>query len=219
VSVPYSALIDASTFALLALSQYPYIVSFLAKSRPLEAEQVHGVNWPNYRTNFTLADEHPRAYPSWSWDMDRRRFEPTANVTDELRARSILAVVKCRTLAEMTYELSVARYPIWRGLLLQEQVYAAKKQQAQAYRDAGYPDDVLAYPYVLQYAEFSGLPLRAAADEILFKAQLDDDALLKTEALRLRYFKLVADAAKAEELVALLRGFREDIYHNAVHVL
>jgi hypothetical protein len=63
VSVPYSALIDASTLALLALSQYPYIISFLAKSQ-LEAEQAHGVNWPNYRTNFTLVEGPTTAYPS-----------------------------------------------------------------------------------------------------------------------------------------------------------
>jgi hypothetical protein len=141
-------------------------------------------------------------------------------LTEELQQRSEMAVRKCSALFEIVYEISVARYPIWRGLILQEQVYVSKKLQARRFKDMGYPElDLLLYPYVLQYADFSGLTPREAADEILFKARLDDDFLLKTEGLRLKYFKLVADAAEAETLASIRGEFRQEIYRNAVHLL
>jgi hypothetical protein len=213
---PFSALVDASTSALLSLSTQPNIISFLARSQPLEAEEWHGVNWPNYRSNFILANEAHKAYPNWTWHETARLFSPTAKelLTDELKRRAALAVRKCSALQEIIYELSVARYPLWRGLIMQETIYQTKKTQAQRFKDLGYPEiDILLYPYVLQYADFAGLTLRAAADEILFKAKLDDDGLLKSELLRLKYFNLVRDAE--DGLDTILKDFRWDMYRRS----
>lgn len=210
----YSALFDGSTTALLALSIYPNIISFLAKSSSLEAEQAHAVNWPNYRQNFTLVEQDPKTFPTWAWDIETRRFSLTPKhlVTAELRRRSDLAMKKAGALAEVSYELSVARYPVYRGVLLQEVVYAAKKEQAQRYNDLGHQEaDLLQYPYVMQYAEFAGLTPQAAADEILFKAKLDDDVLLTTELMRLKYFNAI-EAAPMERLDLILKQFRLEIY-------
>lgn len=211
--IPFSALFDAQTTALIALSQYPYIISFLAKSRTLEAEQAHAVNLPNYRANFTLVNQSYQVFPSWSWDMETRRFSPTPMhlITPELKQRSEMAMRKVVALAEIAYELSVARYPVWRGVLMQEMVYAAKRAQAQHYKD--HPGvDVMHYPYVMQYADFAGLTPHEAANEILFKARLDDDLLLNTEMTRLKYFGLVEVASAAKELDSILKQFRRDIY-------
>jgi hypothetical protein len=186
----------------------------LAKSPPLEAEEAHGVNWPNYRKNFPLEKVDSQTYPHWIWDGTARLFSPTPPelVIPELRQRSALAVKKCRALWEVIYELSALRYPVWRGLILQETVYAAKKAQAEKYKDAGYPKDALPYPYVLHYAEVSGLALRDAADEILFKARLDDETLARSELLRLKYFNLIKAAMATDELKSILDQFRSEAY-------
>jgi hypothetical protein len=214
---PISALVDAATSALLALSPYPYVVSYLAKSPPLEAEEYHGVNWPHYREKFPIKEGGFLSYPGWTWSLETRRFSrtPAPLVTPELKQRSLLAVKKCSALWEMVYELSVSRYAMWRGPILQETVYLAKRQQAQAYKDGGYPEgDILKYPFVLQYADLAGLTPRAAADEILFKARLDDELLARTEFLRLKYFNQLRDAAMVEEIEPILRTFRRETYRD-----
>lgn len=213
--MPYSALIDASTSALLALSTHAYVVSFLAKSQPLEAEQAHGVNWPNYYKSFPLEKADYRTYPNWTWDQNTRLFSPTAEnlVTSDLRQRSDLAVRKSAVLREIIYELSVTRYTVWKGPLMQEAIYLTKKMEAEKFRDAGYPEDkILSYPYVLQYADFAGFTMREAADEILFKARLDDEFLAKTELLRLRYFNSIRNAATSDDITRVLTEFRREIY-------
>ena len=208
---PYSALVDAATSALLVLSSYPYVVSYLAKSPSLEAEEFHGVNWPHYREKFPIKEGGYLSYPGWTWDAHTRRFSPTPEelITPELKQRSLLAVKKCSALWEMVYELSVSRYAMWRGPILQETVYLTKRQQALAYREE---HDILRYPYVLQYAELAGLTPRAAADEILFKGRLDDELLARTEFLRLKYFNQLRDAATVEEIEPILRTFRRETY-------
>jgi hypothetical protein len=210
---PFSALVDASTSALLCLSAQPNIISFLARSPPLQAEEWHSVNLPNYQQNFTIAND-AAAYPRWAWDRKTRLFSPMERVSDDLKRRSELAIKKCAALGEMIYELSVARYPIWRGIIMQETIYQAKKTQAQRYKDLGYPENMLQFPYVLQYADFAALTTQAAADEILFKAKLDDDCLLKSELIRLRYFNLVSEAEETSELDTILRDFRVDMYRR-----
>ena len=214
---PVSALVDTFTHALLALSAYPAVVSVLAKSQSLEAEQWHAVNWPNYQQRFPPAGMVPQAYPSWKWEGgDKRQFVPMRKdlVTAELQGRSQLAVVKSDALGRIVYELSMLRFPVWRGVLMQEAIFIIKKTQAEQYKQAGYPDtaDIFNYPYVLQYAEVSDLHPRQAADEILFKAKLDDDVLLRTEFLRLKYFKLICDATKMDEFEPIMRDFRHDAY-------
>jgi hypothetical protein len=217
MSVSYSALIDEGSAALLSLTDQPFVVTLLAKSPTLEARVAHGVNWPNYGLNFSLEDMRP--YCGWAWDWEKRRFSPTPRraVTPELRQRSDLAIRKCEALREIVFELTVARYPVWRGVLMQEHVYAKKREQAQAFKLAGCPEDqALFYPYVLQYADLVGMPLAEAAEEILFKAQLDDEYLAKTELLRLKYFNLMKDATKVEEIEPIMKSFRRDTYAKSM---
>jgi hypothetical protein len=214
VSTPWSALLDSATNALLALSQYPYVIAILAKAPALEAEEAHGVNWPHYRQKFALAEAPSHTYPTWAWVWRKREFAPTelGLITPVLRQRSLAAVKKCQAIWEVAYELSVVRYQLNRGVLLQETVYLTKRMEAARFKDAGYPEDELpAFPHVLYYTEWSGLSPRAAADEILFKAKLDDGILAKTELLRLKYFDLVK-RAEVDELPGILFNFREETY-------
>jgi len=216
MTVRYSALIDETSAAVLCLTDQPFVVATLAKSA-LEGRAAHAVNWPNYGINFSLEDMRP--WHRWAWDFDTRRFAPTPApaITPALRERSALAILKSEALREIVYELSIARYPMWRGVLMQEHVYEKKRQQAEAFKLAGCPEEqAMFYPYVLQYADFAGLPLPVAADEILFKAKLDDEQLAKTELLRLRYFKLVRDATKTEEMAPILKSFRHETYRKSM---
>ena len=208
----YSALVDASTAALLALSTNVPIICFLAKATP-EAEHIAFVNYPNYMQRFELAAS-PKTFPEWSWNRRHRRFLPMPNPTDDLRQRSLLALKKAQALFEITLSLNMLRYPVANGLGMQETVYITKKMQAQRYKDAGCPKEPLAYPYVLQYSEHSGLTMRAAADEILFKAQLDDEVLLKTEGFRLKYFNLLKDIIDVAQLDPLIHDFRRELFRG-----
>lgn len=217
MTVLYSALIDDASAAALAFTDQPFIVVLLAKTAALEARVAHGVNWPNYGLNFSPADMKPHCH--WAWDWEKRKFDPTPKqaVTPELKRRSDLAAAKCEALREIVYELSVARYPMWKGVILQEHVYAKKRAQAEAFIAAGAPvDQALFYPYVLQYADLAGMPLVEAAQEIMFKARLDDDHLAKTELLRMKYFKLISAATTLEQVAPIVESFRRDTYKKSI---
>ena len=201
---------------MLCLTEQPFIVVTLAKAAA-DTRAAHAVNWPNYGLNFSLEDMRP--WYRWTWGWEKRRFDrtPEPAVTLELKQRAELAGKKCDALREIIYELSIARYPVYRGVLMQEYVYAKKRDQALAFFNAGYPEDqAMFYPYVLQYADLVGMSLREAADEILFKANLDDEYLAKTELLRLKYFRLIKAATKPEEIAPILESFRRDTYHKSM---
>ncbi len=211
--VPYSVLVDSPTSSVLILSQSAPIVWCLSKYNA-DTQPYTYVNYPHYVRDFPFARCPPVKYPEWTWVVGKRLFEPTPPnlLTDELRRASALAVKKAGALEDVMRVVSIARYPVWRGVLLQEQVYVVKQAQAQRYKDEGYPDNVLPYPYVLQYADYSGLSPREAADEILFKARLDDEHLVKTEAIRLRYFDRIRDAKNLDDMVPILADFKQEIF-------
>jgi hypothetical protein len=205
----FAALLDVSSGALLTLSKEQPIIAFLVKNTP-DVMPVWGVDYPNYLKSFPLANADPLRLPEWTWNITKRLFEatPKALLTDRLRHASALAVKKNYALFEIILSLSVARNLLTTGVLLQESVYLTKRQQAAQYQADGYPEDnVQRYPYVLQYAELADLSMRKAAHEILFKAQLEDEELCKSEALRLKYFGLLK-TAKLDTIDAIMLRFR-----------
>ena len=205
----FAALIDTPSNALLMLSLRLPVIAFLVKTTA-DVRPSWGVNYPNYLRAFPLADADPLIYPQWMWNGRERLFEllPKALLTDRVRHTSALAVRKAYALFEMIQAVSTARNLLWSGVLMQDAVNLTKRAQAQAYADAGYPEaDPLRYPYVLQYAEVANLPMKAAAHEILFKAQLDDELLAKTEGVRLKYLDLLK-SAQIDTIDAIMEGFR-----------
>ena len=204
----YSALIDFTSGALLTFGQHTSIIAFLAKSAMGRA--CYSVNFPKYLNSFPLLEVGFQEYPEWTWNRQDRVFSPTPKelITDRVRATSSLAVRKSNVLFEIIQGISTARNQLCSGVLMQETVNVIKRQQAQKFKDEGFPeDDMLRYPYVLQYAEIAELPLKTAALEILFKSQLDDEILAKTEGLRLRYFDLVKNA-ELDTIESVLTRFR-----------
>jgi hypothetical protein len=209
----YAALIDAPSGALLTLSVEQPIIVFLVKNTP-DVRSYWEVNSPNYLRSFPQASIPQDRFPEWTWDWPTRLFVPTAKelLTDRLRATSALAIKKSYALYEMINTLATARNQIGTGVLMQESVYLTKKAQAQQYQADGFPEeDLLRYPYVLQYAEIADLPMRDAALEILFKASLHDEAMAKTEALRLKFFGRLK-TAEFNTIDALMTEFRTAVY-------
>ena len=215
---PYSALIDANSHALLCLSSQVAIIVLL-KEATQNTRQVMRVNFPNYLESFPLKDVNSDAYPNWSWDLQSRLFTATKKelLTQELYSRSDLAVQKRNLLNQMLMHLNVIRCSLERGVIFQESVYLTKKFEAQRFRDSGYSEEHLAdYPFLVSYADFADLPLKTAADEIIFKAKLGDDMLAKAELIRLKYFKRVKEATDTAQLPEILNDLVKECYSVAI---
>ena len=208
----YSALLDETSGALLTLSLERPIIAWLVSNQP-DCWPSWGVNRPHYERSFPLAAADPLTFPEWTWIAHKRQFErtPPALLTDRVRYASALAVRKSYALYEFINSISTARNLLWTGVLMQETVHLTKKAQALQYKADGFPEgDRLRYPYVLQYAAAIGIPMKDAALEIIFRAQLDDEVLARTEAIRMKYFGLLK-AAELNTIDALMVEFRSEI--------
>ncbi len=213
---PHDALIDTESSALLVLSSYSASVSFVHSCTP-DTHQILGVQYPNYTKAFDLLFADSAEFPEWAWDRRTRLFGKTSAValTEELRAKAKLAQTKQLMVLEVMRQLSLARRRVSTGVEFQDRVYLTKRQQAERFRDAGYDESTsLEYPFVLQYAEFAGMPMKDAADEIIFKASLDDQHLANTELLRLRYMQMIAEAPTLAELQNIRNAFSRDMFVN-----
>jgi hypothetical protein len=200
---------------LVCSSNVPAIV-FLAETT-MNTFHVLNAGFPNY-PNGIAVDPVSGSLAHLSWNGKDRVLRTTRvdMLTDALHARSRLALQKTHAITHMMLSLAAARVKIATGIPLQETVYMTKKLQAQRFKDSGYNEDnILAYPYVLQYADVAQIPLAAAADEILLKARLDDDVLSKTEMIRLAYFDRVRRATTPEDIPNILKEFDRESYMNA----
>ena len=195
---PYSALIDVENNVVLIASTHISIIVFLNECME-NTFHCPLVNSPHYENVFPLAAIPPEEYPQWSWDWKSRLFnKTTAAVTNTaLTQKAVLASAKHAILKRLILNLSSMRYKVRTGVEFQETVYLTKTMQAERFKESGYDtSQLIEFPYVVQYADFAGIPIAQAADDILFKAHLDDDYLARSEMLRLKYFKAIAEATK-----------------------
>lgn len=213
----YSALVDSSTNVVLAVSSHVSAIVFLNEFMP-DTGHATRVHYPNYPDSLFIASCSPEECPEWTWDRITRTFKTTrpSLINESLRTRARLANAKLNAVSKVITSLSEARYKVRTGIEFQETVYLTKKWQAQRFKDLGYNENsIMEYPYVLQYADFAGITLKQAADDILFKASLDDQHLANTELLRLRYFNKIRDATKPEQLPPIMEEFKRDCFINA----
>ena len=217
-------MLDAGTNTVLTISPNISSLVFLQQCT-MDSVRVNSVDNPNYRSSliheepFFLARAAPQEYPRWAWDRATRTFfsNKDSEPTPERVVRSKLATAKCVAVQEMMHILSRARQSIRTGVEFQDRVYTAKKFQAQRFKDAGYAETAaLDAPFLLQYADVAGIPLKQAADEILFQAKLDDDILLKTECLRLKYFRALRKATDPEEIPKMLEKFIQESVRSSL---
>jgi len=90
-----------------------------------------------------------------------------------------------------------------------------KRREAEQLKKRGYASETLhEFPYVVQYADYAGVSIRDAAEEILFRATLDDQLLAKTEILRIRYFDRVKKADTPEAVHLIIDDYMRDSYFN-----
>ncbi len=153
-----------------------------------------------------------RAYPEWSWDNSIRVFKKTnpAIITEDLRERAIFVAKKVAAITHAIVTTNLQRGKIATGLFLQDVIYSEKKKQAQSLKDGNFDKQSMAKaPYVVQYADISRIPLQQAAEEILFRAQLDHEYLAKTEGVRLALFKKIKLAKTSNEIDTILTTYRE----------
>lgn len=220
---PYSALLDSETKILLAVSTSISGIVFVNECMS-DTHHVAAVNYPNYvvsnifrRGVFFIVSASPGKYPQWTWEPVGRKFTRTPSnlLTETIRTKSHLAVNKLDIIIRMVRSINTARNDMKTGLDLQETVYLTKKIQAQRFKDSVYDDNVIMeYPYVLQYADYARISLKEAADDILFKASLNDQHLANTELLRLRYFNKIREASEPEEVSDIYEEFIRDLYVN-----
>lgn len=213
----YHGLLEDVSGIVLTISPYVAPIFFLKDSIP-NTHDACSMQRPNYREAFPLASVDPIDYPRSSWDSKNKTLKETPGhlLTPDILARSHIATVKRDAISKIMRSISKARYQTDKGVAFQETVYLTKKNQAQRFKDSGYNENLLLeFPYVLQDSEYEGMTMRQAADNILFRAKLDDDLLAKTEFLRRKYFNRVKTANTDEELSTIIEDFYRDYRVNA----
>src|SRR3989344_2263261 len=215
----YHALLDVGTHALLALSRYAQTIVFLTEAIPNSYQQ-YSVNYPTYSKEFPIASLDPSQYPLWVWERDAGRkcsATPEDIQTEDIRARSRLAMAKMTVIGRIMTSISYMRTDVGTGRLFQESIYIQKRREAERLKEKGYASETLhEFPYVVQYADYVGVSIKDAAEEILFRAKLDDQLLAKTEILRIRYFNRVKKAATSEEVHLITDDYMRDSYFNGL---
>jgi len=215
--ISYHGLMDAETNAVIYLSSQLTLVNFLQECIP-DTYAMQNVNRADQRDFFLLAHLPPEKHAEWAWNHKASQLQKSnpALITERIRTKSRLARKKADLTESVIFHINIARSAVRKDIVFQETVYITKRDQAQRFKDRGYDEtQAIEYPYVLQYADYRNIPLKQAADDILFKAKLRDDLMAKTELLRIMYFNKIKDANNAEELPLLYSEFLKDCYTNA----
>jgi hypothetical protein len=210
----YSALLDYATDAVLAISPHVAAIVFLNECM-LDTRHAAAVHHPNYMQSFFLASLDPEAYPKWRWNRQSRKFVETQPdvVTEDLIARSRLAVTKVRVISQIIFHINAARHDVRTGIDFQETVYLTKAIQARRLKAADYSEElIMECPYVVQYADFADISLEQAVEDILLKAKIDDQLLARSELLRLVYFNKVKSATALHQMNGIFDEFMRECY-------
>lgn len=158
----------------------------------------------------------PRSeYPLWSWNYRESGFVRTSEsgVTDAVRAQSKLACARVEALVTVMNGINATRVRLRKGTELQHTIYLSKRDEARRFLESG-ADEMSAfeYPYLIQYADYANIPMRQAAEDVLFKARLDDAYLAKTEYLRIKYINLIKNEQNPEKIPHITDEFKRECY-------
>ena len=206
--VHYGAVVDTSNDTVIAIGTVGAALLFLSESM---MDTMYASEMVVTKNFLRVKDSDPRSYPEWSLDYKKWELKKTnpSTVTEDMRERAVLAAKKVAVISNIIYRINRLRTKIYTGLFFQENIYAEKERQARRLKDANFDERLAAEsPYVAQYAEHSNVPLRQAAEEILFQAQLDHEYLAKTEKVRLSLFKKIRLAKTAAETDEIYSAFR-----------
>jgi hypothetical protein len=203
-----NALIDAPTATLLTLNTNLPTIAFLLRAIP-DSEHVINVTVPNYPKGL---DIKPSTYLDHVWDRYRRLFAAGQPAPTRVRKAALLAAKKAEAFGEVARTLAYMRSMVMSAVPLQDAVYTSKRLEAERFLREGTSADPLEYPYIMQFADLSGLAPQQAAEEILLKARLTDDLLLKSEYFRLKYLELLRETSSIGAVDFILIGFRREFF-------
>ena len=206
--IPHYAVIDSSDNTLVAIGTYSPALFFLNESM-MDTEYVPGIPSADV---LSVKMSGLRAYPEWSWDRRGRTFKKTNPdiITDDMRDRAVLAAKKVEAVGRVIYWINRLRAKTNTGLLFQAAIYTEKERQALGLKEADFDERRAAAPYVVEYADATGISLREATEEILLQARLDHEQLAKTEKLRLALFRKIRAAKTPEEVGEIVDTFRNE---------
>jgi hypothetical protein len=152
-----------------------------------------------------------KEFYKFTWNFKLSIFESNKILTEEIIQKSLVLSKKYECLIFIMNFIEIQRSSNKKTMAFQEFIYMAKKNEALTFTKLGYPDkDILEYPYILQYAKYKNINYSEAAKSILFKSKLSEGVLVKTEALRLKYFNLIRSAKTVEEVVKINADFLLD---------
>jgi hypothetical protein len=147
----------------------------------------------------------------YKWNFKLNIFESNKIIKEDLKQKSALLSEKYNCLINIMHFIEIQRSANKKTLAFQEFIYMSKKNEALTFTKLGYPDNnILEYPYILQYAKYKNINYKEAAKSILFKSKLSEGVLVKTEALRLKYFNLIRTARTVEEVLKIYSDFMLD---------
>jgi hypothetical protein len=210
VEYKYFALLDNQTHTLLVVGKSFQLINFLREYIPESAlcslpsstkkEEVF-FNSLLYSNNCYLL----------KWDFSKREFIKNNKISDQLREKSTFSQNKYECLREIASHIEFIRSLFKKTIGYQEIIYLSKKLEAEKFKNNRYPEnEILNYPYILQYAEYKEISFKESADAILLKATMGNEMLAKTEILRLNYFNKVKDATSKKDLDDILNQFLLD---------
>lgn len=218
----YHALLDSKTLIVLTIEKEMAPILFLVERIPSTTYAVF-VDIPNYQTSLfglrgSFLGRLPRSlYPHLTWNKSTRRFTNTKYtlITPELRKMSRHMYQKAGVYSLITKRLSTVNNILSTGMSLQERVYSRKREQAQLFKETeGAMHKPSDFFYLQQYADIANISLPEAADDILFKAKLEDEKLSLSEFLRLKFTRQLAAAKDEREIFAVRDRFISALYHE-----
>ena len=201
------AVFDSGSGTLLATGTFPAALILLNESM-LDTIYVSMITTDDIQK---LRAAPPREYPEWSWHSGNvfRKTNP-AIITEEMRERAVFAMKKTEAFAHAIYIINRLRDKIDTGAFAQATIYAQKQEQARMLKAADYDTAAVHAPYIVQYAEDTGITPAQAVDEILFQAQLDNEYLEKTERVRLALFRKLRNATTVKEMETVMFAYHKD---------
>jgi|GEM_PF-2396002 len=201
----YCVLVDSSNDTLIYAGTFPSIIVLLSE---ITMDSVYAVEMSSPDIPMILQGA-PRTYPEWSCDRKKKIFFRTnpSIITEDMRDRAELVTKKGIAFYRAIYLTNRLREKLYNGLRYQETIYAAKQRQAQMLVDSHFdPKYEQRAPFVVQYADVSGMTVKDAAEDILLHAQLFNEHLEKTERFRLSLFRMIKSAKTPLEVDRIMEN-------------
>jgi hypothetical protein len=205
----FFALLDGQTYAVLVVSNYIEPLFYLSEF-DLDSNLVE-LKYDNYFTykfyEKLLSASEPFEY---RYDKFHKKLFTNNNLKEYLKDKSKLIKEKALAIEEVLSRIIFFRQNNHKNLHLQDDIYLYKEIEANNFKNRGYPDDeILDYPFILQYADFKEIDYKTATEEILFKSKLYKGSLARTEELRIQTLKKIKEAKDFSEVRNAILQFRQ----------